>query len=64
MKREHFGTQEVLSILDALGDMNHLFTLVVNNNIRSPDTCFMALMLDFEPVRHVRQALLHPFQWE
>ncbi len=51
MQSNHLGSQEVLTILDAFRDLDHLLALVFDNNIGTPCTGVVAAALDLEPNR-------------
>lgn len=49
MERNHLCAEEMLPVLDALGDVDDLFPLTVDHLLRRPDAAFEALLLDVEP---------------
>ena len=49
MKGNHLSTQKVLAIGDALGNLDSLATLVVNDFVGSPFAILVAAFLDLEP---------------
>lgn len=49
VKSNHLCTQEILPILDALGDVDDLVPLAVDDNVRRPGASLKAVSLDVEP---------------
>lgn len=49
VKCDHLGTEEVLAVGQAVGDLDRLLALVVDNFGGTPDSVAVAIMLDLEP---------------
>lgn len=49
MQGNHLGAEEVLAVLDAVGDFDLLVAAVVDDRIGSPLAVAEALLLDLEP---------------
>lgn len=49
MQRDHLGTQEVFTILDAAGDLDDLVTLIADHRVGAPAAAAEALLLDLKP---------------
>jgi len=48
---DHLGAQEVLTIFDALGDLDLLVSAAVDDRVRAPDTVAPAGLLDLKPAK-------------
>lgn len=49
VKGDHLCAQEILPILNALGDVDDLVPLAVDDNVRRPGASLEAVPLDVEP---------------
>jgi hypothetical protein len=47
---EHLGSKEIVSVFEALRDMDHLLSLILDYNIGSPNSGIIPDVVDLEPV--------------
>lgn len=62
VKSDHLRAQEILPILDALGDMDDLVPLAVYDRVRRPGTPLEAFPLDVEPSQGLADAFPAPLK--
>jgi hypothetical protein len=57
VKRNHLGTEEILTWSDTLWDMDNMIPFVVYDGIGPPFTTAVAFFLDLEPVGWISMCL-------